>query len=176
MVRGRTFRCAPDHSFMSPVLDLLGKNVASDDVKRELARMPNLKSEVQEVSAHEDAGAVHYLYSERDGVRIKCSADGEIVTIFLMSEGKEGFRQYCGELPGDLDFGCTPKDAIEAFGEPAWRRPAGRIGSYEQGELLRYDWPLYSLHLQFRGDGAGLDLVTAMTARSVPGRSHAATH
>ena len=160
---------------MTPLLQLLGKNVASDEVKRELARIPNLKSEAQDVTAYEGAAAVRYLHSERDGIRIKCSADGEVVTIFLMSEGKEGFRQYCGDLPGDLDFDSTPADAIAAFGEPAWRRPAGRIGSYEQGELLRYDWPLYSLHLQFRGDGEGLDLVTAMTARSVPGRSHSVT-
>ena len=158
---------------MTPLLDLLGKNVASDEAKRELARFPNMRSEIQDVSAYEGAPVVHYLHGERDGIRIKCSPDGEIVTIFLMSEGKEGFRQYCGELPGDLDFDATPEDALRAFGEPAWRRPAGPVGSHEQGELLRYDWPLYSLHLQFRGDGAGLDLVTAMTARSVPGRSHA---
>ena len=160
---------------MTPLLDLLGKNVASDEAKRELARFPNMRSEIQDVSPFQDAQPVHYLYSERDGIRIKCSAEGEIVTIFLMSEGKEGFRQFCGELPGDLDFDSTPEDAQRAFGEPAWRRPAGRIGSYEQGELLRYDWPLYSLHLQFRGGNEGLDLVTAMTAQSVPGRSHAVT-
>ena len=160
---------------MTPLLDLLGKNVASDEAKRELARFPTLRSEIQDVSPYEGAHPVHYLYSEREGIRIKCSSEGEIVTIFLMSEGKEGFRQFCGELPGDLDFDSTPEDAVQAFGEPAWRRPAGRIGSYEQGELMRFDWPLYSLHLQFRGDGEGLDLVTAMTARSVPGRSHAAT-
>jgi len=159
---------------MTPLIDLLGKNIASDEAKRELARFPNMRSEIQHVTQSEDAQAVHYLHSERDGIRIKCSPEGEIVTIFLMSEGKEGFRQFCGELPGDLDFDSTQEDAEHAFGEPAWRRPAGRIGSYEQGELMRFDFPSYSLHLQFRNNNEGLDLVTAMTARSVPGRSHAA--
>lgn len=160
---------------MTPLLELLGQNVASDEVKRELARFPGLRSEVQNVAAYEGAPAVNYLYSERDGIRIKCSAEGEIVAIFLMSEGKEGFRQYCGELPGDLSFDAEPQDAVEALGEPAWRRPAGRIGSYDQGELLRFDWPSYSVHVQFRGNNEGIDLVTAMTAKSVPGRSHASS-
>lgn len=158
---------------MTPLFELLGQNVASDEVKRELARYPGMRSEIQDVGAYEGAAPVHYLYSERDGIRIKCSPEGEIVAIFLMSEGKEGFRQFCGELPGDLSFDAGPQDAIEAFGEPAWRRPAGRIGAYEQGELLRFDWPGYSVHVQFRGDNEGIDLVTAMTAKSVPGRSHA---
>jgi hypothetical protein len=158
---------------VTPLLDLLGKNVASPEAKQQLARYPSMRSEVQDVTPYEGASAVHYLYSERDGIRIKCSPEGEIGTIFLMSEGKEGFRQFCGEMPGDLSFDATPADAIEAFGEPAFRRPAGRVGSYQQGELLRFDWPGYSIHFQFRGDGEGIDLVTAMTAQSVPGRSHA---
>lgn len=158
---------------MIPLLDLLGKNVASPEVKRELARFASLRSEIQDLSPYEGAHAVHYLHGEKDGIRIKCSPEGDIGAIFLMSEGKEGFRQFCGELPGDLTFDSTPAEAIEAFGAPAYRRAAGRVGSYEQGELLRFDWPGYSVHLQFRGDGDGIDLVTVMVARSVPGRSHA---
>jgi hypothetical protein len=157
---------------LTPLLDLVGKNVASPEVKEQLARFPSLRSEVQDIAPYEGAETVHYLHSERDGVRIKCAPDGEIRAIFLMSEGKEGFRQYCGELPGDLSFDSTPEEAIEALGTPDYRRPAGPLGSYEQGELLRFDRDLYSLHLQFRGDGDGIDLVTVMTARSVPGRSH----
>jgi hypothetical protein len=39
------------------------------------------------------------------------------------------------------------------------------------GELLRYDYPTHSVHIQFRADHDGIDLVTVMTARQVPGRS-----
>jgi hypothetical protein len=42
------------------------------------------------------------------------------------------------------------------------------------GELLRFDWPDRSVHFLFKGDGTGLDLVTVMTAKAVPGRTHGA--
>lgn len=159
---------------MTPLLDLLGKNVASDEAKRQLGRFPALRSEIQDLTPYEGAHPVQYLYSERDGLRIKCSPEGEILAIFLMSEGKEGFRQFCGEMPGDLSFDDSPEDAVRAFGDPAYRRPAGKLGTHQQGEFLRFDLPRYSVHVQFRGDGDGIDLVTAMVAQSVPGRSHAA--
>jgi hypothetical protein len=159
---------------VNPLIDLLGKNVASPEAKEQLAQFPRLRSEVQDLAPYEGAEAVHYLHSEADGIRIKCSAAGDINAIFLMSEGKEGFRQFCGELPGDLSFDATPRDAMDALGAPAYHRSAGRLGTHEHGELLRYDYPGYSVHFQFQPDGDGLELVTAMTARSVPGRSHAA--
>ena len=157
---------------MSQLLSLLGKNVASPEAAGALARYPDLRAEVQELAPGERVEAVRYLRSEDDGLLIKCSMEGEIRTIFLMSEGKDGFTQFDGELPGHLTFESTPADAIRVFGEPAYRRAAGRVGNIDLGELLRFDWPSHSVHFQFRGDGDGIELVTAMTAKSVPGRSH----
>lgn len=157
---------------MSQLLSLLGKNVASPEAASVLARYPDLEAEVQELGPGEGIEAVRYLRSEDDGLLIKCSMEGEIRAIFLMSEGKDGFTQFDGELPGHLTFESTPADALRVFGEPAYRRAAGRVGALEHGELLRFDWPAHSVHFQFRGDGEGIELVTAMTARSVPGRRH----
>lgn len=156
---------------MSRLLALLGKNVASPEAADALDRFPDLRAEVQDLP-DEGIEPARYLRSEDDGLLIKCSLEGEIRTIFLMSEGKDGFSQFDGELPGHLTFDSTPEDAVRVFGEPAYRRAARRVGTIDTGELLRFDWPGHSVHFQFRGDGEGIDLVTAMTAKSVPGRRH----
>jgi len=155
---------------MSRLLELLGTNAASPGARELLARYPALRSEIEELGPDDGLEPVRYLRSEDDGLLIKCSHDGEVRAVFFMSEGKDGFAQFRGPLPGNLTFASTPGDAVSAFGSPAYRRPAGKIGPLEVGELLRFDWPNHSVHFQFRSGAEGIDLVTAMTARSVPGR------
>ena len=157
---------------MSKLFELLGKNAASPEARQVLAKYPDLRSEVEDVG-DESIAPVRYLRSEDDGLLIKCSSEGEIQTIFLMSEGKEGFSQFDGELPGHLTFDSSPEDALRALGPPALYRAAGRVGDIQQGVLMRFDAPNHSVNFQFRGDGRGVLLVTVMTARAVPGRSHA---
>lgn len=157
---------------MHKLLDLLGINVTSEEAKEILARYPGMHSEVEDLGPGSGIAPAHYLRSEADGVMIKCNAEGDVNAIFLMSDGKDGFEQFHGTLPGNLRFDSSPEDAIRAFGKPAYRREARRMGSLNVGELLRFDWPDRSLHFQFRGDGSGVDLVTVMTAKSVPGRTH----
>jgi hypothetical protein len=154
----------------SRLLDLLGENVSSPEVAKVLAEYPGLKPELDDSAADEGIEPVRYLRSERDGLLIKLSAEGEVLTIFMMSEGKDGFSQFRGELPGNLAFSSRPADALKLFGAPGHSRPAGRVGSFRHGELLRFDWPGYSIHFQYRGDHGGIELVTAMVAQLVPGR------
>lgn len=151
----------------SPLTDLLGQNVANPAVKRRLDEFPGL--------APEDGGSedVSYLRSVKGGLLVKLSAEGEILALFMLSDGKDGCAEYRGELPGKLNFAAEPEDAIRALGPPALRRPESTYGGHRLGEFLRYDYPAYSLHIQFRADHDGIDLVTAMAARQVPGRSHA---
>ena len=158
---------------MADLLKLLGMNVGSPEAKHALARFPSLHAEIEDLGPAQGIEAVHYLRSEDDGLLIKCSPEGEIRAIFLMSEGHDGFEEFPGKLPGNLTFASSPADAMRAFGEPAFHRPAGRMGGLVLGDLLRFDWPGHSVHFQFRGDGSGIELVTAMVAKSVPGRSHA---
>jgi hypothetical protein len=159
---------------MNALLGILGKHVLSEDASRELARFPALHRGSEDVGPHEDGTpAVRYLRSEADGLLIKLSREGEILAIFMMSEGKDGFSQFRGELPGKLSFSSTPGDALKALGAPGYSKPAGKVGSFAHGELLRFDRPGYSVHFQFRGDRKGMELVTAMTAASVPGRAQA---
>jgi hypothetical protein len=154
---------------MTKLLAILGRNIMSAQAAEVLAGYPLLHADAED-SAQED---VRYLRSERDGILIKLSGDGDIMAIFLMSEGKDGFAQYRGELPGRLDFASRPGDVLKRLGAPGFSRPAARLGSHETGELLRFDLPEYSIHFQFRPDRTGIELVTGVIAASVPGRSQA---
>ena len=157
---------------MGNLLDLLGRNVTDPEAARRLADYPGLQPEAG--GALSDNGeAVKYLRSARDGLLVKLSEDGEILALFMMSDGKDGCSEFRGELPGKLNFAAEPEDAIRALGPPALRRPAATFGEHRLGEFLRFDRPGFSLHIQFRADHDGIDLVTAMIARQVPGRSHA---
>lgn len=155
----------------SRLFDLLGTDVMSAQAAKELGRYPALRRAGEDVALDDGDATVRYLRSERDGLLIKVSDDGEILAIFLMSEGKDGFSQFRGELPGHLTFASTPAEVLKTLGAPAYSRPPGKVGSFEHGDLLRFDRPGHSLHFQFRSDRRGLLLVTAMAARAVPGRA-----
>jgi hypothetical protein len=149
--------------------EILGKGATSAEAAEVLAAYPNLRSFAEDLGPGEEP--VRYLANEADGLRLKLAGDGTILTIFLMGEGKDGYTQFRGELPGGLTFGSTRVDALRTFGAPAYFRAAGKLGSFQVGELMRFDRPTHSLHLQFRADGAGIELVTVMSAAAVPGRA-----
>jgi hypothetical protein len=153
------------------LLDLLGRNIAAPEVAQRLADYPGLRPEEGGASPDDPMEPVSYLRSARDGLLIKLSAAGEILAILMLSDGKDGCSEFRGELPGRLNFAAEPEDAIRALGAPASRRPEATYGGHRLGELLRFDWPTHSLHIQFRADHDGIDLVTATIARLVPGRS-----
>jgi hypothetical protein len=158
---------------MSNLLETLGRNIAEPEVAKRLAEYPGLRPEEGGPAPEDATKSVRYLRSVADGLLVKLSEDGDILALFMMSGGKDGFSEFRGELPGRLNFAAEPEEAIRALGEPAMRRPEATYGGHRLGELLRFDWPAYSVHVQFRADHDGIDLVTAMTARQVPGRSHA---
>ena len=149
--------------------EILGKTATSPEATEVLAGYPNLRVHVEDLGPDEEP--VRYLSNEADGLRLKLSGDGTIRTIFLMSEGKDGFSQFRGDLPGGLSFASTRADALRTLGAPAYFRASGKVGPYRVGELLRFDRPTHSLHLQFRADGSGIEMVTVMSAEAVPGRS-----
>ncbi|HET7548325.1 MAG TPA: hypothetical protein VFJ86_11165 [Usitatibacter sp.] len=155
------------------LFELLGKNIAAPEVAQRLADYPGLRPEPGDTSADDRAIGVKYLRSTRDGLLIKLSDEGEILALFMLSEGKDGGSEFRGELPGKLNFAAEPDDAIRVLGTPDLRREPTSYGGHRLGEFLRFDRPAYSIHIQFRADHDGIDLITAMVARQVPGRSHA---
>ena len=157
---------------MPTLLDLLGKNIAAPEVAKRLASYPGLQPEEGGPSPDARMEPVAYLRSARDGLLIKTSQEGEILAILMLCEGKDGGSEFRGELPGRINFAAEPEDAIRVLGPPALRRPEATYGGHRLGPFLRFDLPTHSIHIQFRPDQDGIDLVTAMTAREVPGRSH----
>jgi hypothetical protein len=156
---------------MTPLIEIVGKSLASPEAIEQLAKYPALRLDPEEAAVHDGADPVRYLRSEEDGLLIKLSSSKEILAIFLMSEGKDGFSQFEGRLPGNLSFSSSPSEALMTLGAPGYSRAAGKIGSIERGALLRFDRPGYSIHFQYRSGNGGIDLVTAMVASAVPGRS-----
>ena len=154
---------------MATLVDLVGRNISEPEVAKRFADYPKLRPEPGGDASDE----ANYLRSAPDGLLIKLSGAGNILAIFMMSDGKDGCSEFRGELPGKLNFAAEPEDAIRALGAPASRRPEATFGGRRLGELLRFDWPTHSVHIQFRADHDGIDLVTATDARQVPGRSHA---
>ena len=151
---------------MAPVLALLGQSLESPPVRSWLGSLPQVKANILDWS---DEGEVHrYLESKAGGVAIKHSDEGKIEAIFLMSEGRDGFSQYRGDLGCGLTFLCSPDQLVRAFGEPSLHRPAAD-GLFNQrtGEIMRFDYPEYSIHFQFRADEPGIELITLMTSADV---------
>jgi len=157
---------------MAPLVALLGQPLQSASVKGWLATLPPTESATVDWS---DEGEIHrFLESKAAGVAIKHSDEGNIQTIFLMSEGKDGFSQYRGELGHALVFSSSPDDVMRALGKPSLHRPAS-LGLFNQrtGEIMRHDYSAHSVHFQFRAGGQGIEQVTLMTAAAVPGRERA---
>jgi hypothetical protein len=151
---------------MAPVLALLGQSLQAPPVQSWLASLPDVKAEILDWS---DEGEVHrYLESKPGGVAIKHSDEGKIEAIFLMSEGRDGFSQYRGDLGRGLTFSCSPDELVQTFGEPSLRRPAA-VGLFNQrtGVIMRFDYPEHSIHFQFRADEPGIELITLMTSADV---------
>ena len=134
------------------LFEILGKNMMAPEVTAILEAFPALQPEVQDLE-EEGIPPVRYLTSERDGLLIKGTADGDIIAIFLMSEGKNGYSEYSGEMPRGLDFESTRADVLKLLGPPAFTQAPKRIGQLQTGELMRFDQPSHSLHIQFRADG-----------------------
>jgi hypothetical protein len=157
---------------MAPLIALLGQSLHSPLVKAWLAALPSTEPTTIDWS---DEGEIHrFLQSKAAGVEIKHSDEGDIDTIFLMSEGKDGFAQFRGDLGEGLVFSSSPEDVMRALGKPSFRRPAGLgLLNLRHGEIMRYDYPEHSVAFQFREEGLGIEQVTLMTAATVPGRARA---
>lgn len=157
---------------MAPLIALLGQPLQSPLVKAWLAGLPSTEPTTIDWS---DEGEMHrFLQSKAAGVEIKHSDEGNIETIFLMSDGKDGFAQFRGDLGKGLAFSSSPEDVTRVLGKPSLHRPAGLgVLNRRHGEIMRYDYPEHSVAFQFREEGQGIETVILMIAATVPGRASA---
>lgn len=67
--------------------------------------------------------------------------------IFLYSEGKDGFSQYCGELPNKLKFSDTRDTFLEKLGSPSWQRKSPKDNTRIVAD--RWDLPEYRVYVTY---------------------------
>jgi hypothetical protein len=155
---------------MRDLIDLLGLDVTSERVRETLSRFGSFAPEVLDLAPDEGMPKDFYLKSKPAGVCLKHEADGEITTIFLMSDGREGYSKFGGMVSAGLTFSSTAEEVRSVFGPPSFERAASTRKPLAHGRILRFDRPEHSIHFQFLPGDGGIELVTLMSPKAVPGR------
>jgi hypothetical protein len=106
-------------------------------------------------------GESPYLNAKTAGISFALEKDGSVRTVFLYSQGFEGFAQYLGSLPAGLTFSSSRVDARAAMGSPVMSGEPGGIGLMAiEYAFDRFEHDNRYVHFQYtKGDDAIL-LVT----------------
>ena len=90
---------------------MVDKNIRGDEIQKWLSKVEDLP----EISRHDDC--FYYSFKQK-GISLRFDKAETLTTIFLYSEGADGFRQYQDELPFNLSF-VHDRKKIESFlGKP----------------------------------------------------------
>jgi hypothetical protein len=93
-----------------------------------------------------------------------------ISSIFLHSDGDDGFRGYEGELPGRLEFGDPQAIVREKLGTPE-NSGGGKFSPLFKKQMPkwdRYDFGSFSLHVEYAEGESSIRRLTLMTPDAVP--------
>lgn len=154
---------------MQNLVRILGQPVESESVRSSLSGYSAFVAEEQDLAPDEGMPRDFYLLNVAAGICIEHEATGEITTVFLFSEGHEGYSQYAGDLGNGLSFSSGQDALRRALGAPSFYRQEGSIpGLGKYGQILRYDYSTHSVHFQFSVGGTRLELVTLMVPKAVP--------
>lgn len=110
----------------------------------------------------------HYLISAQNGIQLRLDRNERIAVIFLYGQPKDGFEPYKGGLVSSLSFSSNQRDIQSALGSPSAVGKPGKSLLGSHGGWIRYDYSDYSIHFSFGVQGGTIDLVTIMSADSVP--------
>jgi hypothetical protein len=78
--------------------------------------------------AAEIMGESPYLNGRSAGISLALTRDHTIKTVYLYSEGYEGFSEYTGGLPAKLSFSSSRSDVRAALGAPVMSGEKGGMG------------------------------------------------
>ena len=150
---------------MRDLCALLGKPIDAPAVKALAAELGH-----QETKTVVDR---HYFKFLADGLSLATDEAMTIETIFLYGGDRDGFQRYTRELPHGLHFDSGRQRARAVLGEPSASGGGEEIPLYGPAARWdRFDFPTYSLHLEYSGAGEGqeISLVTLSTPEATPGR------
>jgi hypothetical protein len=93
------------------------------------------------------------------GLAVYINRDRRVVSVFLYSARDESHASYAGVMPRHLSFADTAKEVADKIGRAS---ASGRIK--ESGAPWdRCDFDTVSIHVQYRLDSKGIEMVTLMT-------------
>ena len=90
---------------------MLGKNIRGDEIQKWLSEI----GDSPEIDKYDDC--FYYSFKQK-GVSLRFDTTEALTTVFLYSEGADGFRQYQGELPFKLSFVLSRKEIESFLGKP----------------------------------------------------------
>ena len=110
-----------------------------------------------------------YLKLPASGLSFSAEADGRVDTIFLHSDGHEGYRGFDGSVPDALSFADDREAVRRRLGEPS-ASGGGRIIPFLGKAPIwdRFDGAQYSLHVSYGDDGGPIELITVMLPEAIP--------
>ncbi len=99
------------------------------------------------------------------GLALQCDQDEKISVIFLFSDKYDGFDESLMEFP----FSWKREQVVGHFGTPT--KGGGRmkdpiLGEY--GGWDRFDYPNYTVHIEYRPDSDRIKMVTLMRPDVTP--------
>ena len=145
-----------------PIESLLGKAINDPEVQSLIKDAANDMH--MTTFAIEDT---YYYSSKTKGISLLFNKEDRIKTIFLYSEGRDGYKQYSGPIPRGFQFADTRATVNKKLGLPA------RSGGGDDGPLGRvpiwdkYRFSKYAMHFQYRPAGT-IELITLMLPENDP--------
>ncbi|MFC1705876.1 hypothetical protein ACFL59_03525 [Planctomycetota bacterium] len=130
-------------------------------------RGEELSAKLHAVTSHEPEAGTSDSEFPNLGFAFQSDASGRVSTIFIHSEGRDGYTGYKQPLIAGLSWSATSADVSEALGSPSISRPPAP-GIH--GGWCRYDYDTRSIHFSFAPETGTLELVTLMRPDKTPAR------
>jgi hypothetical protein len=148
---------------LQTLLGLLGEVPESEKARPILSHFPSLHTTVSGFSSGTAVLTETFLSCRDYGFEARLASTGEIITIYLMGAGNEGFAEFPYPLVDGLRFGAR-RDAVESkWGRPHWYRSSAEIRGIlgHAGDTIRYDLKDCTLYFQFNERNGQLQQVAA---------------
>ena len=114
----------------------------------------------------------HYFNFREHGLSLATDESLRIDTIFLYAEGRDGYRQYSGQLPHGLRFDFDQQASRSVLGQPGASGGGDEIPVYGVAAPWdTYNHPTHSVHVEFGERGGRISLVTLSTPEATPRRA-----
>ena len=150
------------------IITILGRDINGNDVRDFLTAI----QEAPEVTPDEEMGRTYYTFPQ-SGLALEVDDADEVTTVFLYSEGYEGYRQFRGVMPRSLSWGDSREAVRGRLGQPSLSGDGGEalFSLGISSPFDRYDYHDYSLHVRYADDAGAIQLLTLMTPQATPGRA-----